>query len=171
MKVRGMLLLAALAAALSATLVFTRSDGTSARADEPKKDGPRVVLAETFNGVTKLHFTNVAVHKGSPEPNAVKRRFRADVKYWLMDAKYYDQGALSIGNPELAKFVIEAGSKSLTASEPTTLPSMAYGLARAVLVEYPIIRKIEVRLVHFAKGLEVEDEANNNHVVNVVLER
>jgi hypothetical protein len=57
------------------------------------------VLADTYNAVTKVHFLNVAVHKGSPNPNPAKRRFRADVRYWLMDARYYDRGELSIGNP------------------------------------------------------------------------
>ena len=33
-----------------------------------------------------------------PKPGLVERRFRADVKYWLMDAKYYERGELSVGN-------------------------------------------------------------------------
>jgi hypothetical protein len=48
---------------------------------------------------------------------------------------------------------------------------MAYGIARAVLEKYPIIRKVEIRLVHFSKGLEVKDESDDNHVVNLVLQR
>jgi hypothetical protein len=68
-----------------------------ARAQEPKAHGPHVVLADTYNAVTKVHFLNVAVHKGSPNP--AKRRFRADVRYWLMDARHSDRGELSIGNP------------------------------------------------------------------------
>ncbi len=141
------------------------------QAGEAKKATSRVVLAETYNAVTKVHFTNVAVHKGSPNPNPAKRRFRADVKYWLMDAKYYDRGALSIGNPELVEFVQKVGGKNLPASEPTTLSVMAHGIARAVLDKYPIVQKVEVRLVHFSKGLAVKDEAEDNHVVNVALRR
>jgi hypothetical protein len=129
------------------------------------------VLADTYNAVTKVHFLNVAVHKGSPNPNPAKRRFRADVRYWLMDAKYYDRGELSIGNPELVEFVRKLGSKNLPASEPTTLSAMAYGIAKAVLDKYPIIQKVEVRLTHFSKGEKVEDESEDNHVVNIVLKR
>jgi len=36
---------------------------------------------------------------------------------------------------------------------------------------YPIIKKIEVRLVHFSKGLETKEESEDNHVVNLVLQR
>jgi hypothetical protein len=58
------------------------------RADETKTIAPQVVLAETYNAVTRIYFHNIAVHKGSHKPGLVERRFRADVKYWLMDAKY-----------------------------------------------------------------------------------
>jgi hypothetical protein len=113
----------------------------------------------------------VAVHKGSPNPNRVKRRFRADVKYWLMDARYYARGELSIGNPPLVEFVRKLGSKDLPANEPTTLPAMAHGIARAVLERYPIIQKVEVRLVHFSRGLTAKEESEDNHVVTIVLRR
>jgi hypothetical protein len=142
-----------------------------AQAAESEKASLQVSLADTYNAVTKVHFTNVAVHKGSPNPNPARRRFQADVKYWLMDARYYNRGALSIGNPELVDFVKKVGSKNLPAREPTTLPVMAYGIARAILDKYPIVRKVEIRLTHFSKGLLVKDEAEDNHVVNVVLSR
>jgi hypothetical protein len=71
---------------------------------------PQVVLAETYNAVNGIYF--FAVHKGSHKPGLVERRFRADVKYWLMDARYYDQGELSIGNPPLVELVRELGSKN-----------------------------------------------------------
>jgi hypothetical protein len=132
---------------------------------------PRVVLADTYNAVTRIHFTNESVHKGSPKRRLVKRRYRADVKYWLMDAKYYDQGELSIGNPELVELVRRLGSKNLPEQEPTTLSVMAYGIARAVLEKYPIIQQVKIRLVHFSKGLEAKDESEDNHVVNLVLHR
>ena len=109
--------------------------------DEPENALPAVVLAETWDGVTKIYFTNVAVHKGSPEPNPVKRRFRADVRYWLMDAKTYEKGDLGIGNPELTEFVRKASKQSLPASEPTTLSVMAYGIATSTLKEFPLSRK------------------------------
>jgi hypothetical protein len=141
------------------------------QATEPNSRGPQVLLADTYNAVTRVHFTNVAVHKGSPNPNPAKRRFRADVKYWLMDAKYYDQAELSIGNPELVEFVRKLGDKNLPATEPTTLSAMAYGIAKGVLDRYPIINKIEVRLTHFSRGERVEDESEDNHVVNIVLQR
>jgi hypothetical protein len=64
----------------------------SAYADEAKAAAPQVVLAETYNAVTRIYFTNTAVHKGSHKPGLVERRFRADVKYWLMNAKYYERG-------------------------------------------------------------------------------
>ena len=121
--------------------------------------------------MTKIHFTNVAVHKGSPEPNPVKRRFRADVRYWLKDAKTYEKGDLGFGNPELTEFVRKLGKKSLLASEPITLSVMAYGIANGVLKEYPVIKKIEVQLTHFSKGLTADDEGEDNHVVTIVLER
>jgi hypothetical protein len=153
---------------LAGLLVMSSGLPTAA---EPKSHGPQVLLAETYNAVTRVHFMNVAVHKGSPNPNPAKRRFRADVKYWLMDAKYYDQAELSIGNPALVDFVRKLGSKNLPASEPTTLSAMAYEIAKGVLDKYPIINKIEVRLTHFSKGEKVEDESQDNHVVNIVLQR
>jgi hypothetical protein len=152
-------------------LTTTLRDGEAIRAREVKKTGPRVVLAETYNAVTKIHFTNVAVHKGSPNPNRARRRFRADVKYWLMDARYYDRGELSVGNPPLVDFVCKLGSKDLPANKPTTLPAMAYGIARAVLERFPIIQKVEVRLVHFSRGLKADAESEDNHVVTVVVGR
>ena len=88
-----------------------------------------------------------------------------------MDAKYYDRGELSIGNPPLVDLVRKLGSKDLPETEPTTLSAMAYEIARGVLEQYPIIQKIEIRLVHFSKGLETKDESEDNHVVNLVLQR
>lgn len=142
-----------------------------AQAEEAKMAAPQVVLAETYNAVTKIYFTNIAVHKGSHKPGLVERRFQADVKYWLMDAKYYDQGELSIGNPPLVELVRELGSKNRPENTPTTLSAMAYEMARGVLQRYAIIQKIEIRLVHFSKGLQVKDEAEDNHIVNLVLRR
>jgi len=140
-------------------------------ADEPKTATPQVVLADTYNAVTRVYFNNTAVHKGSHKPGLVERRFRADVKYWLMDAKYYDRGELSVGNPPFVDLVRKLGSKNLPESEPTTLSAMAYEIARGVLEQYPIMQRIEIRLTHFSKGLEVADEAQDNHVVNLVLQR
>jgi hypothetical protein len=85
-------------------------DAVSAQAEEAKMAAPQVMLAETYNAVTGVYFTNIAVHKGSHKPGLVERRFRADVKYWLMDARYYDQGELSIGNPPLAWIYTEPES-------------------------------------------------------------
>jgi len=136
-----------------------------------KMAAPQVVLAETYNAVTRIYFTNIAVHKGSHKPGPIERRFQADVKYWLMDAKYYDQGELSIGNPPLVELVRELGSKNRPENAPTTLSAMAYEMARGVLERYPIIQKIEIRLVHFSKGLQTKDEAEDNHVVTLVLRR
>jgi hypothetical protein len=143
----------------------------SAQAAETKPAAPKVILTETYNAVTGIYFTNAAVHKGSPKPGLVERRFRADVKYWLMDAKYYDRGELSIGNPPLVELVRELGSKNRPEDSPTTLSAMAYEMAQGILDQYPIIHKIEIHLVHFSKGLETKDEAEDNHVVNLVLER
>ena len=71
--------------------------------------------------------------------------------------------------------VRQPGSKrpmeDLPASEPTTLPAMAYGIGEAVLEQYPIIQRVAVRLTHFSKGLETKDESEDNHVVNIVLQR
>ena len=83
-----------------------------------------------------------------------------------MDAKYYDRGELSIGNPPLVDLVRKLGSKDLPETEPTTLSAMAYEIARGVLGQRPIIQKIEIRFVHFSKGLETKDESEDNHVVN-----
>ena len=130
-----------------------------------------MVLADTYNAVTRIHFTNTTVHKGSHKPGLVKRRYQADLKYWLMDAKYYERGELSIGNPTLVEFVRRVGSKDLPPSEPTTLPAMAYAIAKVVLQQYPMIQRVEVRLTHFSKGLERNDESEDNHVVNIVLQR
>jgi hypothetical protein len=101
-----------------------------AYAEEAKATAPQVVLAETYNAVTRIYFTNTAVHKGSHKPGLVERRFRADVKYWLTNAKYYERGELSVGNPPMADLVRKLGSKNLPASEPTTLSAMAYEIAR-----------------------------------------
>ena len=116
-----------------------------AQAEEPKPTGPQIVLPETYNAVTRIYFTNSAVHKGSPKPGVVERRFRADVKYWLMDSRYYEGGELSIGNPPLVDLIRKLGSKNLPETAPTTLSAMAYQIARGVLDQYSIIKKIEVR--------------------------
>ena len=63
------------------------------------------------------------------------------------------------------------GSKNLPETAPTTLSAMAYQIARGVLDQYSIIKKIEVHLVHFSRGLESKDESEDNHVVNIVLQR
>ena len=143
----------------------------SAQAAETKPAAPKVILTETYNAVTGIYFTNAAVHKGSPKPGLVERRFRADVKYWLMDTKYYDRGELGIGNPPLVELVRELGSKNRSENSPTTLSAMAYEMAQGILEQYPIIHKIEIHLVHFSKGLETKDEVEDNHVVNLVLQR
>ena len=67
--------------------------------------------------------------------------------------------------------VRKLGGKDLPETEPTTLSAMAYEIARGVLEQYSIIQKIEIRLVHFSKGLETKDELEDNHVVNLVLQR
>ena len=157
---------------LVAVAVTSLAQGTRAvQAGDEKRATPRVVLADTYNAVTRVHFTNTTVHKGSHKPGLVKRRFRADVKYWLMAARYYDRGELSIGNPALVDFVRKVGGKDLPSSEPTTLPATAYAIAQAVLEQYPIIQKVEVRLTHFSRGLDSKDESEDNHVVNIVLQR
>jgi hypothetical protein len=143
----------------------------SAQAEESKPAAPQVVLSETYNAVTGIYFTNIAVHKGSHKPGLVERRFRADVKYWLMDTKYYDRGELGIGNPPLIELVRELGSKNRPENSPTTLSAMAYEMAQGILEQYPIIQKIEIHLVHFSRGLETKDEVEDNHVVNLVLQR
>jgi hypothetical protein len=109
----------------------------SAHAEEMKTTAPQVVLTETYNAVTRIYFTNTAVHKGSHKPGLVERRFRADVKYWLMDAKYYERGELSVGNPPLVDLVRKLGSKNLPESEPTTLSAMAHGIARCTVTGCP----------------------------------
>ena len=40
----------------------------SAHAEETKAAAPQVVLTETYNAVTRIYFTNTAVHKGSHNP-------------------------------------------------------------------------------------------------------
>jgi hypothetical protein len=159
--------------ALLITVSLTRGslDGADDGAHGPNQTSPTVGLAGTYNAVTRIHFTNVSVHKGSHNPNLVERRFRADVRYWLMDPKYYSNGHLSMGHPELVEFVRTLASQNRPKSRPTTLSAMAYGIARAVLEKYPIIQKVEVRLTHFSKGLEAKDESEDNHVVNIVLQR
>lgn len=144
---------------------------TIGRAEEPTQPRDRIVLTETYNAVTNIYFTNVATHSGSPNPDLAKRRFRADLTYWLMAAKYYDQGQLSIGNPELVDLVRAVGSQDRPAGEPTTLSAMAYGIARAALDRYPVMKKVEVHLIHFPSGLSADDETEDNHVVHVVLTR
>jgi hypothetical protein len=152
-------------------LAILCSSVVSARADdEAKASAAQVVLAETYNAVTRIYFSNTAVHKGSHKPGLVERRFRADVKHWLMDAKYYERGELSVGNPPLVDLVRKLGSKNLPESEPTTLSAMAYEIARGVLEQYPIMQRIEVRPIHFSRGLENKDETEDNHVVNLVLQ-
>jgi hypothetical protein len=151
------------------TILCTSAIGVYA--EEAKATAPQVVLAETYNAVTRIYFTNTAVHKGSHKPGLVERRFRADVKYWLMDGKYYERGELSVGNPPLVDLVRKLGSKNLPESEPTTLSTMAYEIARGVLEQYPIMQRIEVHLIHFSRGLESKDEGEDNHVVNLVLQR
>jgi hypothetical protein len=138
----GLVILAVL---IAVSLTHGSRDEVAARNQGPNPASPSVVLATTYNAVTRIHFTNVSVHKGSHNPNRAERRFRADVRYWLMDAKYYNRGDLSIGNPELVEFVRQLGSQNRPESEPTTLSAMAYGIARAVLEKYPIIQKVEVR--------------------------
>ena len=163
-------------ALIGAALICTGLIGLYARAgavaaDDTRTATPQVVLADTYNAVTRVYFNNTAVHKGSYKPGLVERRFRADVKYWLMDAKYYDRRELSVGNPPLVDLVRKLGSRNLPESEPTTLSAMAYDIARGVLEQYPIMQRIEIRLTHFSRGLEVTDEAQDNHVVNLVLQR
>ena len=152
-------------------LIDLSCSAISAYAEEAKATAPQVVLAETYNAVARVYFTNTAVHKGSHKPGLVERRFRADVKYWLMDAKYYERGELSVGNPPLVNLVRKLGSKDLPETEPTTLSAMAYDIALGVLLQYPIMQRIEIRLTHFSKGLEPKDETEDNHVVNLVLQR
>jgi hypothetical protein len=156
---------------MSIGLTNLPSCGISANAEEAKGAAPQVALAETYNAVTRIYFTNTAVHKGSHKPDLVERRFRADVKYWLMDSKYYEQGELSVGNPPLVDSVRKLGSKNLPETEPTTLSAMAYEIARGILEQYRIMQRVEIHLIHFSKGLENKDEAEDNHVVNLVLQR
>lgn len=143
----------------------------SAYAEEAKGTAPQVALAETYNAVTRIYFSNTAVHKGSHKPGLAERRFRADVKYWLMDAKYYERGELSVGNPPLVDLVRKLGSKNLPETEPTTLSAMAYEIARGILEQYRIMQRVEIHLIHFSRGLESKDETEDNHVVNLVLQR
>jgi hypothetical protein len=103
--------LALIGAVASVDLINSPPSALSVRGEEAKVPAPQVVLAETYNAVAGIYFTNIAVHKGSHKPGLIERRFRADVKYWLMDPKYYEQGELSIGNPPLVELVRELGSK------------------------------------------------------------
>ena len=160
-----------LAGAVIICVSLSHLSAVTAHAEEAKPAAPQVVLSETYNAVAGIYFTNTAVHKGSHKPGLVERRFRADVKYWLMDAKYYDQGELGIGNPPLVELVRELGSKNRPENSPTTLSAMAYEMAQGILEQYPIIKKIEIHLVHFSRGLETKDEVEDNHVVNLVLQR
>jgi hypothetical protein len=51
---------------------------------------------------------------------------------------------------------------------------MAYEIARGVLEQYPIMQWIEVRLIlsdPFLQRAGEEDEAEDNHVVSLVLQR
>ena len=69
------------AAVLMCVGLTNLSPGAGAvRADDTKTAAPQVVLAETYNAVTKIHFTNIAVHKGSHKPGLVERRFRVDAQ-------------------------------------------------------------------------------------------
>ena len=153
------------------SLTYLSLGAVSTQTEETKPATPQVVLGETYNAVTGVYFTNIAVHKGSHKPGLVERRFRADVKYWLIDTKYYDRGELGIGNPRLVELVRDLGSKNRPENSPTTLSAMAYEMAQGILEQYPIIHKIEIRLVHFSRGLETKDEPEDNHVVNLVLQR
>ena len=47
-----------------------------------------------------------------------------------MDAKHYDRGELSVGNPPLVELVRNSGSKSLPVSEPNHASAMASGGGR-----------------------------------------
>ena len=44
------------------------SSAISAYAEEAKASAPRLVLAETYNAVTRIYFTNTAVHKVRTNP-------------------------------------------------------------------------------------------------------
>jgi hypothetical protein len=158
-------------ASLAALLLCTGftdccSNAFSAHAEETKATAPKVVLAETYNAVTKIYFTNTAFHK----PGPIQRRFRADVKYWLLDAKYYERRELSDGNTPLVDLVRKLGS-TIPTIESTTPSTMAYEIARGVLEQYPNMQRIEIRLIHFSRGLESKDEAEDNDMVNLVLQR
>jgi hypothetical protein len=76
-------------------LIILSPSAISVHAEETKATAPQVALTETYNAVTRIYFTNTAVHKGSHKPGLVERRFRADVKSWLMDAKDYDGANLA----------------------------------------------------------------------------
>jgi hypothetical protein len=89
----------------------------------------------------------------------------------MLNTGSWTPNELSIGNPPLVELVRELGSKNRPENTPTTLSAMAYEMARGVLQRYAIIQKIEIRLVHFSKGLQAKDEAEDNHVVNLVLRR
>jgi hypothetical protein len=143
----------------------------SAQAEEMKPTAPQVVLSETYNAVTGVYFTNIAVHKGSHKPGLVERRFRADVKYWLLDTKYYDQGELGIGNPPLVELVRELGSKNRPEKSPTTLYAMAYEMAQGNPGAVPHYPQDRDSLGSLLQGVGDKRKAEDNHVVNLVLQR
>src|SRR6516164_4330412 len=97
----------------------------SADAEESKATAPQVVLAETYNAVTRIYFTNTAVHKGFAQtwPRRTTLSSRCKV---LADARQILRGGeLSIGNPPLVDLVRRLGSKNLPETGPTTLSAMA----------------------------------------------
>ena len=126
MKIRQFGFVSAL---IGATLVCIGVIGPCARtvavaADEPKTATPQVVLADTYNAVTRVYFNNTAVHKGSHKPGPVERRFRADVKYWLMDAKYYDRRELSVA--EIVRLLdLKPHPEAVTTAKPFATLSLA----------------------------------------------
>ena len=57
------------AAVLMCVGLTNLSPGAGAvQADETKTAAPQVVLAETYNAVTRIYFTNIAVHKARTNP-------------------------------------------------------------------------------------------------------
>ena len=81
------------------SLTYLSLGAVSTQTEETKPATPQVVLGETYNAVTAVYFTNIAVHKGSHTPGLVERRFRADVKYWLMDPNIMTGGSLASATP------------------------------------------------------------------------
>jgi hypothetical protein len=90
---------------------------------------------------------------------------------WEPPSHSYEHPPAPAPLPPLVDLVRKLGSRNLPEAEPTTLSAMAYEIARGVLEQYPIMQRIEIRLTHFSRGLEVADEAQDNHVVNLVLQR